>query len=86
MCIVIDDRAGATFLRKNLHDLITASGSMPKNSTEYRMDVENLYIQLKELLNEKVFDLILLFRKWNTNYVLHALFLSRMNVTFAQAP
>lgn len=50
----VDDRAGTTFLRKNLHDQITASGSMPRNNTEYKDDIENLYYQLTKLLNDKV--------------------------------
>lgn len=50
----LDDRAGVTFLRKNLHDQITASGSVPRFNSEYKIDIENLYHQLTDLLNEKV--------------------------------
>lgn len=50
----VDDRAGTTFLRKNLHDQITASGSMPKNNIEYKEDIDHLYLQLTKLLNDKV--------------------------------
>lgn len=45
---------GTTFLRKNLNDQITASGTVPKNNAEYKSDIENLYAQLTKLLNEKV--------------------------------
>lgn len=50
----VDDRAGTTFLRKHLHDQITASGSMPKNNVEYKEDIDHLYLQLTKLLNDKV--------------------------------
>lgn len=52
-----DERTGGghtTFLRKNLHDQITASGSIPRNNLEYKADVDSLYLQLTQLLNEKV--------------------------------
>lgn len=51
-----DDRAGGhtTFLRKNLYDRITAAGAIPKNNMEYKADVDSLYLQLTQLLNEKV--------------------------------
>lgn len=52
----VDDRAGTTFLRKHLHDQITASGSMPKNNVEYKEDIQHLYLQLTKLLNDKVRD------------------------------
>lgn len=57
----LDDKAGTTFLRKNLHDHITASGSIPKNNVEYKADIENLYLQLTKLLNDKVCSIFHLF-------------------------
>lgn len=36
-----------------MHDVITASGSIPKNNVEYKQDIENLYAQLTHLLNAK---------------------------------
>lgn len=53
----IDDKASVTFLRKNLHDNITASGSMPRGSGEIRSDIENLISQLTLLLNNRVTSL-----------------------------
>lgn len=64
MFIHLDDKASHTFLQKNLHDQITASGSMPRGNSEYRSDVETLISQLTQLLNDRVsilsgiFDLI----------------------------
>lgn len=55
----LDDRAGVTFLRKNLHDQITACGSVPRFNSEYKIDIENLFEQLTKLLNEKVCHLYL---------------------------
>lgn len=51
--LYIDDR-GSTFLKKNLHDLITASGSLPKNNRVYKADIEDLFVKLTTLLNSKV--------------------------------
>lgn len=53
IALVPDDRAGTTFLRKNLHDQVTASGSNPRNNSEFRADIESLQEQLTTLLNEK---------------------------------
>lgn len=49
----IDTRSGTTFLQKHLHDPIAASCSIPKNNKEYKMDIDNLYAQLTELLKSK---------------------------------
>lgn len=46
-------RTEATFLRKNLNDPITASGSIPKNNLSYKHDIEKLLDQLTKLLNSK---------------------------------
>lgn len=43
----------ATFLRKNLNDPITASGSIPKNNLNYKHDIDVLLDQLTKLLNSK---------------------------------
>lgn len=45
---------GTTFLRKNLHDQITAQGSELKNNRDYKNDIDNLFWQLTQLLNGKV--------------------------------
>ncbi|XP_055306328.1 serine/threonine-protein kinase polo [Sitodiplosis mosellana] len=47
-----DERA-TTFLRKNLHDQITAQCSVLKNNRDYKNDIDNLYLQLTKLLNDK---------------------------------
>lgn len=49
-----EDRHGTTFLRKNLHDQITAQCSAIKSSHNYKADIDTLYVQLTALLNEKV--------------------------------
>lgn len=49
-----DDNAGVTFLRKNLHDQITACGTIAKNNSEYKNDIESLLHQLTVMLNSKV--------------------------------
>lgn len=52
-----DDRDRAhsdTFIRKNLNDNITAQGQAVKNNRDYKNDVDNLYLQLTQLLNDKV--------------------------------
>lgn len=57
MCLTIftEDRGhGTTFLRKNLHDQITAQCSVLKNNRDYKNDIDNLYLQLTQLLNDKV--------------------------------
>lgn len=51
--IFTDDRQ-TTFLRRNLNDQITAAGAIPKNNVEYKADVDDLYLQLTKLLNERV--------------------------------
>lgn len=55
MCLIfyLNSDAGTTFLRKNLHDQITASGSMPKNNITYRHKIESLTDQLTQLFNSK---------------------------------
>lgn len=45
---------GTTFLRKNLHDQITAQCSVLKNNRDYKNDIDTLYMQLSHLLSEKV--------------------------------
>lgn len=57
MPIFTDDRDrghGDTFIRKNLHDNITAQCQAVKNNRDYKNDVDNLYLQLTQLLNDKV--------------------------------
>lgn len=54
MLLHLTDERGTTFLRKNLHDQITAQCSVLKNNRDYKNDVDNLYLQLTKLLNDKV--------------------------------
>ncbi|XP_037037150.1 serine/threonine-protein kinase polo [Bradysia coprophila] len=49
----LDENAGVTFLKKNLHDQITACGSIAKNNAEYKSDIESLLHQLTNMLNNK---------------------------------
>lgn len=47
-------RAESTFLKNNLYDCITASASIvPHNSAMYKIDIENLYKQLTDLIESK---------------------------------
>lgn len=47
-------RAESTFLKNNLYDCITASGSVvPHNSAMYKIDIESLYKQLTDLIESK---------------------------------
>lgn len=52
--IEINENLGSTFLRKNLHDQITASGSIPKNNLVYKENIVSLYMQLTKLFSDKV--------------------------------
>ncbi|XP_037939686.1 serine/threonine-protein kinase polo-like [Teleopsis dalmanni] len=48
-----ETRLESTFLKKNLHDAITASAQVCRHSEDYRSDVESLYQQLTNLINAK---------------------------------
>ncbi|XP_055613204.1 serine/threonine-protein kinase polo isoform X2 [Uranotaenia lowii] len=48
-----DTRLESSFLKNNLHDAITASGTMPRHNEGYRTDIENLYKQLSTLIASK---------------------------------
>ncbi|XP_055543960.1 serine/threonine-protein kinase polo [Wyeomyia smithii] len=48
-----DTRFESSFLKNNLHDAITASGTMSRHNEGYRTDIENLYKQLSSLIASK---------------------------------
>lgn len=48
-----DTRFESSFLKNNLHDAITASGTMSRHNEGYRTDVESLYKQLSALIASK---------------------------------
>ncbi|KAL9698605.1 hypothetical protein quinque_002046 [Culex quinquefasciatus] len=48
-----DTRFESSFLKNNLHDAITASGTMSRHNEGYRTDIENLYKELSKLIASK---------------------------------
>ncbi|XP_055636137.1 serine/threonine-protein kinase polo isoform X2 [Toxorhynchites rutilus septentrionalis] len=48
-----DTRFESSFLKNNLHDAITASGTMSRHNEGYRTDIDNLYKQLSSLIASK---------------------------------
>jgi len=49
-----DTRLDSSFLKNNLHDAITASGTMPRHNDNCRTHIEDLYAQLSKLIIKKV--------------------------------
>lgn len=49
-----DDGLTASFMRRNLDDPITSSGSTARSNFENKINIDNLYMQLTKLLNGKV--------------------------------
>ncbi|XP_058455798.1 serine/threonine-protein kinase polo isoform X2 [Malaya genurostris] len=48
-----DTRFESSFLKNNLHDAITASGTISRHNEGYRTDIDNLYKQLSSLIASK---------------------------------
>lgn len=44
----------SSFLKNNLHDAITASGTIARHCDKYKADIESLYSQLSKLIASKV--------------------------------
>jgi polo-like kinase 1 len=55
VCFKVDEtRFDSSFLKNNLHDAITASGTMPRHNDNCRTHIEDLYAQLSKLIAKKV--------------------------------